>query len=130
MPRCIPPSERVLTGSWLCVLCGNVNWPSRRRCNTKQCNVQRPGFVICELVSSAAVRPEANDEVMVRSLAVEGGADLRVEHDLGSLSPGKRQHGADTDGDVHGGMSPRQSLKDSSPLSLAKKSCLSVIPLP
>jgi hypothetical protein len=31
---------------------------------------------------------EANDEVMARSLAVEGGADLRVEHDRGSLSHG------------------------------------------
>ena len=70
---------------------------------------------------------EANDEVMARSPAVEGGADLRVEHDLGSLSLGKRQRGANTDGDVHAGVSPRQSLKDPPPPSLAMISGQAVI---
>jgi hypothetical protein len=39
-------------GSWTCAGCGNLNWPQREKCNTRDCKAARP-----EVMGPAATVP-------------------------------------------------------------------------
>lgn len=100
-PAAPPPPAAVVAqsprggpeGSWTCLQCGNVNYPTREVCNTRKCRAPRPDL-------ASAVVPDEVDEL--QAALFEAPPPVEIEAPV-EASPRKSWSGANRGADMSSG---------------------------